>query len=186
MKITIALVLLILVLTSCAAAQPTLPIAPTQTLVISSQVPSIPANANGFVKPEPATWVDVMPAVREYLFYRKKSIVSGDVSVLWKRYPDLQQGMNTQAGINIERNSVQSYGSLKPFDGNIYPQAYEQIKVKMSGDTVDVLVHGSEMYLVSSDPGKFDESGSEFRIILSLRKQGGLWTVYQTTDITGP
>jgi hypothetical protein len=140
----------------------------------------------GFVEPEPDIWVEVMPAVREYLYYRKQAVVSRDVNVLWKRYPELKQGMDTQAGINVEQNIVQTYGSLKPFDGNIFPEQYERIKVKMSGDTAEVIVHGMELYLVTHDPGEFDESGGEFLIILSLRKQDNLWTVDKTTDLSGP
>lgn len=130
--------------------------------------------------------MDVMPAVREYLYYLKKAVVSGDLSELWERYPNLKQGMNAQAGINVEQNTVQAYSSLNPFDGDIVPEAYERIKVKMSGDTVDVMVHGSETYLINFDAGKFDGTGSEFRIILSLHKQDNFWTVYKTTDISGP
>jgi hypothetical protein len=210
MKITHAFALLILLLTSCAAAHPAQSGAPTQTAVLPSPATPIPTPAptassaptptlvlagpgaptpsitTGFTEPIPEVWVDVMPAVREYLYYRKKAVVAGDVEVLWKRYPDLKQGMDAKAGINVEKNTVQTYGILKPFDGNIVPEAYERIQVKMIGDTADVLVHGMEMYLVTFDPGKFDESGSEFRIILSIRKQNNLWTFYKTTDITGP
>jgi hypothetical protein len=175
-------------ITSAQTPTPTLPSTstPAPTAVLLGESSPTPSIAAGFVEPEPEIWVDVMPAVREYLYYRKKAVVSGDVSVLWKRYPDLKQGMNAQAGINVEQNIVQIYSILKPFDGNIFPEQYEQIKVKMNGDTSEVMVHGMELYLVTFTSGKFDESGGEFRIILSLRKQGNLWTVYKTTDITMP
>lgn len=206
----ILLALPILLLTSCTAPDTRQPAAPTQIADLSSPAapapaltltpaslstptpvppgadePAAPITA-GFVDPEPGIRVDLRPAVREYFYYRKKAIVSSDVSVLWERFPHLEQGMDTQAGINIEKNAVKNYGVLKPFDGNIFPEYYEQIKVKMSGDSADVLVHGMELYLFLDDSGKFEESGGEFRIILSLKKQNNLWTVYKTTDISGP
>lgn len=56
------------------------------------QVAASHAGTSGATELDPSTWVSVMPAVREYFYYRKKAILSGDSQVLWNRYPDPETG----------------------------------------------------------------------------------------------
>jgi hypothetical protein len=153
------------------------------TVVVTPQAVATIAGSFGTEAP---TNVSLMPAVREYCYYLKQAIVSGNVGVLWQRYPALQQGANatTGAGIDVESYYVNEYRQLHLFDGDISPEEYAPIRVKLGGDRAEVLVHGSESYLRLSydNAGKpfFDVSSQEFVVQLFLQRQGGIWTVMQT------
>ena len=139
-----------------------------------------------YVDPDPTTWVMLMKPVREYFYYRKKAVVSGDIQALWNRYPPLSQGVDVSRGWNSEAFLVQNMRPLGPFDGDISIESYEQIKVIVSDTRAAVLTHGLEMYLTGAQ-GQFDESGSEFKIIVFVCELGDQsWTVYGTHDITPP
>lgn len=102
----------------------------------------------GLSEPDPNTWVTVMSPVREYLYYRKQAVITHDPSKLWARYPQLQQGIDQVKGINT-LPWVSSSRNLKPFDGNINPEHYQRIKVKVAGNQAEVIVHGIETYIYS-------------------------------------
>jgi hypothetical protein len=128
----------------------------------------------------------LMPAVREYFFIRKHAFIAGDAQLLWDRYPGLQNGTDLSRGINAEEFYITNMQGLKPFDGNIFPEYYEKLRVKLEGEQAQVLVHGMELYLWKDESGKFDDSGGEFKIILFLQQEGSGWTVIRTQDISGP
>ncbi len=128
----------------------------------------------------------LMPAVREYFYYRKQAVIAGNVEVLWKQYPELKVGTDFSRGINAEEFFINNMQGLKPFDGNIFPEYYEKMKVNLSGEAAVVLVHGMELFLNIDETGKFDDSGGEFKIIIFLRQQDDQWTVIKTQDISGP
>jgi hypothetical protein len=195
MKNKLKLSLLVILLVSCAPAvklasgginEPTAKPAASQNLAAGTPISN---SAGVFLSLEDIdlqTFMAFMPAVREYFYYRKKAVLADNVEVLWKRYPELEQGVDIPKGINAEENTVTNSHYLNPFDGNISPESYERIKVKLSGATAELLVHGTELYLYHDQAGKFDETGSEFKIILFLREESGQWTVYKTQDISGP
>lgn|GEM_PF-3037265 len=179
--------------TVAVAPSPTRP--PTLTEAPSSTMPpasvaatplAVATIAGPFGTAVPATWVALMPAVREYCYYLKRAIVAGNVGVLWQRYPALQQGASatTGSGTNVESFYVDQYRQLHPFDGDISPESYAPIKVKLAGDRAEVLVHGSASYLRLSydNAGKqfFDMSSAEFVVQLFLQRGAGTWTVVQT------
>jgi len=72
---------------------------------------------------------------------------------------------------------------LKLFDGNIFPEAYEPIKVKVQSDETEVLVHGMELYLFLDENKEFTESGGEIKIVLYLHLKNGHWTVFKTDEV---
>ncbi|HLO32594.1 MAG TPA: hypothetical protein VK249_25830 [Anaerolineales bacterium] len=171
-------ILVAVLLASCmpAAANPApteIPIATSTTIV-------------GFTEPDPGTWAMLMPAVREYFYYRKKAVITGNVEILWAHYPELKNGADLSNGINKEEFFINNMQGLKPFDGNIDPESYEKIKVKASNGEAEVLTHGMELYLYADGAGKFDETGGEFKIIIFMKRQNKQWAVYKTDDISGP
>ena len=164
-------------LESTIAETPTLP----ETNIPISITPA------DFTEPDPATWVMLMKPVREYFYYRKMAIINANVQILWDHYPELKQGFDRSEGINIESFMVDMYQGMKPFDGNIYPEFYDKIKVIMGNGTAEVLVHGMELYTYKDNTGQFDDSGGELKIILVLSSPDDQnWTVVKTVDITGP
>lgn len=126
----------------------------------------------------------LMPTVREYFYYRKKAVISGDVNVLWARYPGLKDDINVLKGINAERFFIDIYQALKPFDGNVNLQVYERVRVKMKGegDEAETLVHGTMIFLWIDENGDFQDTGGEIEIVLFLRRDGEKWTVYRTDE----
>jgi hypothetical protein len=158
----------------------------TSVPTVASTPLAVATIAGPFATPAPATWVALMPAVREYLYYFKQAVVAGNVGVLWQRYPALQQGAGatTGEGKNVEGYYVDEYRPLHPFDGDMSPEDYAPIKVKLAGDRAEVLVHGSESYLRLNydNAGKqfFDVTSAEFVVQLFLQRQAGTWTVVQT------
>jgi hypothetical protein len=145
-----------------------------------------PAEIDGFKEFDPGNWARLSPAVLEYLYYRKKAVLTGDVGVLWAQYPDLREDVNIIEGVNREEFFVNNMQGLNFFDGNILPDAYERMRFKMIDKTMMVRMHGLELYLFTNESGQFQESGGEFLLILYLRVQNGRWTVYKTHDISGP
>jgi hypothetical protein len=163
---------------------PILPLSSTTPPETNTDLSTLMANFN---EPDPATWVMLMKPVREYFYYRKKAVVSGKVEILWDRYPGLKQPTDFSKGINKEAFFVENMKGLKPFDGNIFPETYERIKVIISNRQAEVLVHGTELYLYLDKTGQFDDSGGELKIILFMSSRDNLlWTVYKTEDISGP
>ena len=139
-----------------------------------------------YVDPDPNTWVMLMKPVREYFYYRKQAVISGDIQALWKRYPPLGQGGDIPRGWNSEGKLVDNMRGLAPFDGDISIEAYEKIKVIVSEQRAAVLTRGQETYLYGPQ-GQFDISGSAFTIIVFVCELGDQsWTVYGTHDITPP
>ena len=160
-------------------------------IVLASCVPNdlniqtvSPDNSTGFIKPDPETFVALMPAVREYFYYRKKAVTSGNIEELWAQFPELKDGTDFSNGINSEEFVVTNYQGLKPFDGNIFPEYYERFKVKLEKENAEILVHGMELYLCLDENGKFEDSGGEFKIVLYLRMRDGHWVVYKTDEVT--
>lgn len=191
MKTKILLTLIISIpLFSCRSA--VTPMVPTPVVPILLPEPTTEISTStstskaGFTDPNPETWVMLMPAVREYLYYRKEAVIAGNVEVLWAQYPELKVGADFSKGINAEEFFINNMQGLKPFDGNIFPEYYEQIKVNLLGESAEILIHGMELYLFVDETGKFDDSGGEFRIIIFLRHQDNQWIVYKTQDISGP
>lgn len=132
--------------------------------------------AGPFATPAPTVWASLMPVVREYCSFLKQAIVAGNVAVLWQRYPALQHGASatTGKGKNVEGYYVDQYRPLHPFDGDMSPEAYAPIKVKLAGDRADVMVHGWQSYLRWSydNAGKpfVGKSGFEFVVQLFLQR----------------
>jgi hypothetical protein len=168
----------------------TLTVEPTSTEMMPTTLTTI-ANISidpaDFTDPDPATWVMLMKPLREYFYYRKMAVINGKVQILWDHYPELKQGADQSSGVNVESSFVDMYQGMKPFDGNIFPEYYDKIKVIMGNGTAEVLVHGMELFVYKDDAGQFDDSGGEFKIILVLSSPDNQnWTVVETIDITGP
>ncbi len=188
-------------LASCTSAAGPVPATPTPTPAANrapglpadmtacpASIASMPVAAQGFAEPDPETWVMLMKPVREYLYYRKQAVISGDPQILWDRYPAMAFGRDPAHGIDNEAFMIGNFQALKPFDGNIAPEAYDRIRVVLGEDgTAQVLVHGMELYLYVDPAGGFDESGGEFKLVLFLfSRDDQAWTVCKTVDITGP
>lgn len=166
---------------------PIVPTWPTQREATSADTETIsptPVAFAEFILPEPEVWVMLMKPVREYLYYRKQAVITGDVQVLWDRYPELQYGVDISRGINSEEFLVYNMKSLKSFDGNIFPEYYDRIKVYLAGGLAEVLVQGVELYLYRDD-SQFEDLGGEFKIVLYLiSRDNQPWTVYRTDEVT--
>ena len=144
---------------------------------------AIPLDISDFSELDPETYVTLMPAIREYFYYRKQAVISGSTEELWQHYPELSQNIEVEAGINAEKFHIQNYQGLQPFDGNIFPEYYERLKINKTPEGYEVLLHGMELYLWR-DGNNFDESGGEFKIVLYLRQNGEFWSVFQTDEVT--
>ena len=137
-----------------------------------------------FTHPEPDIYVKLMPIVREYFYYRKGAVLSGDLATFYLRYPELEKGINLDSGINFEAHLVESLQSLHPFDGDIHPEYYEKIKVKDLRADPQILVHGMELYLWQDADGTFNETGGEFILVLLLQEKEDIWQIVQTNEVT--
>jgi hypothetical protein len=184
----LCLFIVTIIFTSCVPAPsfvlatPTEFPSPTQT-----PIPEIPtatlAVVEGFSELDPHTWVTIMPAVREYFYYRQKAIISNNIEEFWAHYPELKNGMDISKGINQEEFLRDTYQFLKPFDGNFFPEQYERLRIKIINDKAEVYVHGMELLLYVDEEGDFQESGGEIRIILFMQKKNNRWVVYKTDEI---
>jgi hypothetical protein len=128
----------------------------------------------------PFETVGLEAAVREYFHVRKKALLAGDPQVLWKRYPELAQGMELGAGVNAERIAVESAKALRPIDIDFDLESYERISYELSGLNAQATVHGLEMYLLPD----FKPSGGEFKVTLYLRLGSDRWHVVRTDAVT--
>lgn len=170
-------------LASCTAAS--LPPTPGGPARGPETTPTTTSSGSGFVEPDPDTWVMLMPAVREYFYYRKQAMLAGDVEVLWARYPELRNDADISKGINAEGSMISAYLGMKLFDGNVFPESYERIKVKAGEERAEVLVHGLELYLYRQEDGSFQDSGGEVWIDLYMRRSADRqWNVYKTDAVT--
>lgn len=143
------------------------------------------SNISGFVEPDPETFVALMPALREYFYYRKRAVITGKIEELWSHFPELKKNVDFEKGINSEELIVTNYQRLEPFDGNIFPEHYERFKVKFTNEQqVEVFVHGIELYTWLDESNKFDDSGGEFKVVLYLHMKDGHWVVYKTDEVT--
>lgn len=121
-----------------------------------------------------------MPVVDEYFEVRKQALLSGDVTVLHKRYPELAQGTDLKAGINTEAFMIEQSRSLKMLDETLDLDYYEPIRAHKDGQTAIVVIHGQASYLYPDET----HSVGEFHLTLTLRQQNGAWTVTQTDEKT--
>ncbi len=168
------------------AACPTQILCPQQVIVCPSanKTSAQHAWAKDFKEMEPAVYVNIIPVVEEYLYYRKQAVFSGSSSDLWKRFPDLKQNTDKPKGINAEDAMLYGYRLLKPLDANILAEYYDRLKMKENGKVTQVLLHGLELYTFLDQNQNFSQSGGEFAIILSLTKKDGRWTIIQTDEVT--
>lgn len=182
--LTAILLVLIVFLTSCSSDG----LSSATVIAGSNSVSDIPtftpAGTTSFTEPDPETFVALIPALREYFYYRKKAIITENIEELWAHYPELKNEVNLAQGINSEEFIVTNYQSLKAFDGNIFPEQYERFKVKFTNGQAEVLVHGMELYTWLDENNKFEDSGGEFKIVLYLRMKDGRWVVYKTDEVT--
>lgn len=138
----------------------------------------------GFVEPEPSDWVKYTKPVREYMYHRTQAVIHNDINILWERYPELKEDNDSEKGVNVEKNEVESLNQGFDFvDANYNIESYERIKVKAINDNeVAVLVHGSIVYLRDD----FDESGGEYLMKVYLKQNNNQWTVVKTDEYTLP
>jgi hypothetical protein len=119
-------------------------------------------------------------AAHEYLYLRKKAFVSGDLNVLWNRFPDLKYGADPSTGVNVEADEAASYRQLGLIDGDISLDSYQRMAFQVRGDDAEITIHGFEMYLRKD----FSQSGSELWMRLFLRRDGRRWSVFRTDEVT--
>jgi hypothetical protein len=85
MKIeSLCLFIVTIIFTSCAPVPTSVLATPTEfPSPIPTPIPEIPTATlvvvEGFSEPDPHTWVMIMPAVREYFYYRQKAIISNNI-----------------------------------------------------------------------------------------------------------
>jgi hypothetical protein len=156
----------------------------TNTPVSRTPIPGIPTatpiSAKDFFEPDSRTWVEMMPAVREYFYYRRKAITSNNIEILWAHYPELKNEKDCSQGINCEEFLITNYQGLKPIDGNFFPEKYERIKVNIVNDKAEVFIHGLELFLWIDEDGNFQNTGGEILIILFMQQKNNSWVVYKT------
>lgn len=138
----------------------------------------------GFVEPEASDWVKYTNPVREYMYYRTQAVINNDINILWERYPELKENIDSEKGVNVEKNEVESLNQgFELVDANYNIESYERIKVNAINDNeVTVLVHGSIVYLRDD----FDESGGEYLMKVFLKQNDNQWTVVKTDEYTLP
>jgi hypothetical protein len=152
--------------------------------LLAACIPAKEAEFPEFTEPDPETYVNLMQTLREYFYYRKQAVITGELDPFYERYPALDDGENVEDGINTEAWQVHSMQSLAPFDGNIFPEYYEKIRVREMEGEMQVLVHGMSLYLWKDSEGRFDESGGEFKMMIFLIEEDGNWQVYRTDEVT--
>jgi len=142
---------------------------------------------NGFVRPDLTTFTKIAEPVREYFYYRKQAVITGNVRVIWAHYPDIQKSADFTGttGVGHEAIMVNSYRPLRPFDGDIASEQYAPLRAKVEQGKIIVLLHGSELYMYGA-PGHFDQSGGEFEIKLFLRDHHGTMTIVKTEELLQP
>jgi hypothetical protein len=118
-----------------------------------------------------------MPAVLEYLYYRKRAFISGETGEFLDRYPALREGADAASGVNDEARLVAIFKrAFTLIDGNIDPEHYERMTVRRDGASAEVIIHMLEVYLRQD----FSITGSESRLKLSLQQSADTWTVVRT------
>ena len=160
---------------AAAPARPS-PASPSTPFALA---PTQPAScfAAGFSEPDPRTFAEMMPAVLEYLYYRKRAVISGEPRELLDRYPALGAGAAAASGVNDEVRMVAIFKqAFTLIDGDIDPEHYERMKVRRNGASAEVIIHMLEIYLRQG----FSITGSEVRLKLSLQQVAGAWTVIRT------
>ncbi|HEY9635446.1 MAG TPA: hypothetical protein V6D14_18730 [Coleofasciculaceae cyanobacterium] len=100
----------------------------------------------GFTQPDAKTKEMLMSALNPYVSDRMRAVTSHDINILWQKYPTLQQGRDSNTGINAEANVVNRYRDFKLTGGSLLLEGYEPLKAKVSGNRAEVLVHGVESY----------------------------------------
>jgi hypothetical protein len=146
-------------------------------------------------KPSPVQWTtlpeltpsvnaELEPAALEYFWLRRQAVVAGEPGKLWGRYPQLERGSDPAHGINAEAQLVQGMQGLEPFDGNFSLDAYGRLRGKVDGDTGELFVHGTELFLFRDSSDRLSESGGELLITLYLQRQSGRWNVVKTDEVT--
>ncbi len=145
--------------------------------------PTQPAScfAAGFSAPDPRTFAEMLPVVLEYLYYRKRAVISGETREFLDRYPALREGANAASGVNDEARMIAIFKqAFTLIDGDIDPEHYERMKVRRDGASVEVIIHMLETYLRRG----FSITGGESRLKLSLQQSADTWTLVRTDALT--
>jgi hypothetical protein len=104
----------------------------------------------GFTQPDAKTKEMLTSALNPYVSDRMQAVVSHDINFFWHKYPTLQHNRDANTGVNAEADVVNlyrdSYRDFKLTGGSIGLEAYKPLKAKVSGDRIEVLVHGFESY----------------------------------------
>ncbi|MBB3112775.1 hypothetical protein FHS18_004877 [Paenibacillus phyllosphaerae] len=120
---------------------------------------------------------------REYMHYRTQAVLNRDMSILWSKYPALQEGMDRSLGINTERDQMKAMQQLDPIDANFDIESYGRIQVESIDESeIIIQVHGSMTYLRSD----FMESGGEYLMKLHAQRKEDRWVVVKTDEYTLP
>ncbi len=151
-------------------------------------VPITPGPPTPTPRPTVALWIApdsrdldaLRAAAHEYLYLRKQAFITGDLNRLWARYPALRQGADPSTGVNAEASDMASFHQLGLIDGDIAPESYARMAIRMRDDDAEITIHGFEMYLRRD----FSQSGSELWIRLFLRRDGRRWTVVKSDEVT--
>lgn len=151
-------------------------------------IPTTPGPPTPAPRPTVSLWIApdspdldaLRAAAQEYLYLRKQAFITGDLNRLWARYPALRQGADPSTGVNDEASKMASFHQLGLIDGDVAPESYERIGIRMRDDDAEITIHGFETYLRKD----FSQSGSELWIRLFLRRDGRRWTIVKTDEVT--
>jgi hypothetical protein len=146
--------------------------------------PTTSVRTSSFIKPDPADYVSLAPAVWEYFHHRKAAVLTGNVDAFYVRYPDLIIDADPLQGINAEAFHAAALQSFDLVDGDIFPEYYEPLRVKTMPDHIEILTHGMELYLYRDPAGNLNQTGGEFKIVLYLRPDGDGWTLFRTDAVS--
>jgi hypothetical protein len=145
------------------------------------QGPPLPPGApKGLEQHTPQQSSKFEPVMNRYFYFRKQAVVTRDLEVLQREYPELKQGTDKQAAINAESDVIDRYRGLEIIDGDIEPEHYSRFLAHEDGDKAVLLVNGLELYLRQN----FEDAGGQLQILLFLERRDGVWTVVKTDETT--
>ncbi|AET67796.1 hypothetical protein Desor_2194 [Desulfosporosinus orientis DSM 765] len=129
--------------------------------------------------PQPAansTETQILAAVRDYYATYGQALKSNDLSMMTKKYGDLQPTGRNGDGINDWRRKLQVWSPLGVKD---YFVTFQDPIVMVNGSTATADIGGQEK-IVRAD----GDSGSVFALVFSLVQEDGIWKITKVDELT--
>ena len=152
----------------------------TVTTVLAVLISCSPDPLPGYRSATPEERAAILRTVEEYYDILDHAIVTGDISPMYVRHPNLAQGAVRERGINNEGFTVTlpSVSAHLVREASVAIESYEPLRAFVRDDKAVAFSHGLFTWTYANG----SQTKGELRVRFDLTRSGDRWSIEQTDE----